>query len=50
MIFNFITDFDISAKDILISCYNLFLLYFYYDICKFCITEFRSWRSKTRIN
>lgn len=47
MIFKFITDLNISSKDILISCYNLFLLYFYYDIIKFLISEFRFYRRKS---
>lgn len=50
MVFKFITDLDaVSAKYLVACCYNLFLLYFYYDLCKFLITEFHVFRSKTKL-
>ena len=48
--FGFITQ-QISASsfdwqtqiDFICKCYNLFLLFFYFNICKFVITEVRHW-------
>lgn len=50
MVFKFITDLDsVTVKELVGCCYNLFLLYFYYDLCKFLITEFHVFRSKTKL-
>lgn len=39
-------DAAIDTKQLIIMCYNLALLYFYYDILKFCLRQLSVWRSR----